>query len=224
MEAFCFCGFGICARVIIMRVMILVLLLLPALLWGEAYRYVDPRTGEVVFTDKPPAKQKVEPIKLRSPTVSQPYPTAPTAGTNGAEPAEITGEPATSSFSVEITSPTENETLRANDGRIIVTVPMPAGTAGKGYQIRFLLNGHAVALSSSGSATLDNLDRGTHTLTAELINRSGKVLATSAPRTFHLHRVSVLNPSHPANTPAPAPPSSPKRPANASVGPKGLHR
>lgn len=203
-----------------MRIVLILIFMAPALLLADAYRYVDPKTGATVFTDKPPASQKSDPIKLRSPTISKPYPTAPEAS-----PQQIESElkkAGDSAFNLTIISPENEENIRANDGKVVVTVGSNQPLGGKkGFLIRFLLDGNPVSVSPSFSSTLTNLDRGTHTISAELISKTGKVLATSEPHTFHVQRHSILKQNAGQNAPAsPTPPA----PSPRNSGPRRFRR
>ncbi len=196
-----------------MRFVLFLLILAPLLLQAEAYRYVDPKTGETVFTDKPPARQKSEPIKLKSPTISKPYPVAPREESpQEAEPSR-SDSPA---FTLKILSPENEENIRANDGKVIVTVGANQPLGGqKGFLIRFILDGKPVALTAALSTTLTNLDRGAHTISAELINKNGKVLAAAQPHTFYVQRHSILH-----KKPAQGAPPKPSRPVTPGPGPR----
>lgn len=203
-----------------MRIVLLLIFMAPALLLADAYRYIDPKTGATVFTDKPPASQKSDPIKLRSPTISKPYSTTPRESSQQVESDSKKADGAT--FNLSILSPENEENIRANDGKVTVTAGSNQLLGGKkGFLIRFLLDGKPVSVSSSFSSTLTNLDRGTHTISAELISKSGKVLATSQPHTFHVQRHSILNQNAGQNTPATV---TPPAPSPRNLGPRRFRR
>jgi len=207
-----------------MRIVLILIFIAPALLLADAYRYVDPKTGETVFTDKPPASQKAKPIKLRPPTISKPYPVTPPSETSEQtlqDPDSIKAEATV--FSLRIVSPENQETLRANNGNVTVTAESNQPLAGKkGFLIRFFLDGKPVSVSPSFSSALTNLDRGTHTISAELISKSGKVLAGSSTHTFHVQRHSILNQNAGTNAPATAP--TPPTPRSRDFGPRRFRR
>ncbi|HID83138.1 MAG TPA: DUF4124 domain-containing protein [Chromatiales bacterium] len=203
-----------------MRIILILVFMAPALLLADAYRYVDPKTGETVFTDKPPSSQKAKPIELKSPTISKPYPTKPKESSQAIESDLKKTDSAT--FNLSILSPENDENIRANDGKVIVTAGSNQPLGGKkGFLIRFLLDGKPVSISSSFSSTLTNLDRGTHTISAELISKSGKVLATAQPHTFHVQRHSILRQNTNPNA-ATSPPATTPSPRNS--GPRRFRR
>jgi hypothetical protein len=57
------------------------------------------------------------------------------------------------------------------------------------------LDGKQVA-GPTGNANfiLHDIERGEHQLSLELLNHSGKVIATSPSTTFYMHRTSVISP------------------------------
>ncbi|MBS1220075.1 MAG: hypothetical protein H6R21_3208, partial [Proteobacteria bacterium] len=55
------------------------------------------------------------------------------------------------------------------------------------------------------SVTLENLDRGSHTLQGQIVDARGEVLMSSETVTVHLHRQSVLAPQRAQPKPKPAP-------------------
>jgi hypothetical protein len=93
-----------------------------------------------------------------------------------------------------IASPASEETVRSNDGDVrveIVVIP----DLEPGQRIALLLDGEVVARQPSGSFELTALDRGAHTLQAQLVDRAGTVLAASDPVTFYMWRASALFPN-----------------------------
>jgi len=172
-----------------MRLIITLVCLLPALLAAEAYRYVDPKTGEVVFTDKPPVRQQADKIEIQQPLISTPYQAPATDNQRTSEQSE--GEEEAITASLSILSPQSDETIRSNAGTVEIAVSLTNAEQLKQFTIRYILDGETAVESPQLTATLDNVDRGTHSIGAELISRNGKVLAHAEPRTFHLQRVSI---------------------------------
>jgi hypothetical protein len=58
-----------------------------------------------------------------------------------------------------------------------------------------LLDGRAVATTTKSDYMLTGLDRGAHTLTVQVTNAHGNVLATSEQVTFYMWRASRLFPN-----------------------------
>lgn len=94
------------------------------------------------------------------------------------------------SLSIDIRTPTHDATIRSNPGIIRVEGELQ-GRLKVGQTIQLLLNHRpygAPQVPTSWSMT--NIDRGTHTLTLQIIE-NGKIIASSNTITVHLHRASV---------------------------------
>jgi hypothetical protein len=65
--------------------------------------------------------------------------------------------------------------------------------------------GLASSAGEDATFALSNIDRGTHTLTAEVVDGNGSVVFTSNQSTFHLQRYSIITAP---NRPVPAPHNS----------------
>ena len=111
--------------------------------------------------------------------------------------------------------------MRANDGNVTLTVtidpPLRQGSLLRA-QVDGNLNEQAIPGSGQPQATLTlpNLDRGTHEVSAVIMDTKGKVLLSSEPVTLHVQRTSLNQPGrvgNPNQAPtAPAAPSAPNVP------------
>ncbi|KJH84905.1 MULTISPECIES: DUF4124 domain-containing protein [Pseudomonadaceae] len=157
---------------------------LPAV--AEIYSYTDEQ-GNRVFTDRPGGRS-VESVKPgptnRMPAVETHRPQAP-------EPAP-TVDTAKHHYSLlEILAPQPDATIRDNAGGLLVKVASTPGLL-PGHRYRLLMDGYAAGLADGGSQfVLQNIDRGTHQLTVEVIDENGQPLQSSLPRTFHMMRTSL---------------------------------
>ncbi len=95
--------------------------------------------------------------------------------------------------SVSIASPQPETTIHNNNGNLDVTVAVspPLRTA-NGDVLTILLDDKAVASGTRLHYKLKGIDRGTHTLAAQITAADGKVLITSEPVTFYMWRASRL--------------------------------
>jgi hypothetical protein len=57
-----------------------------------------------------------------------------------------------------------------------------------------LVDGTQSGESASGSFELSNLDRGSHSLTAQVLDDADEVVVSSTPVTVFLHRYSAIKP------------------------------
>jgi hypothetical protein len=97
---------------------------------------------------------------------------------------------------LRIVAPAEDATVHDNQGNVSITVSVvPALQAQAGDRIVLLLDGRSAASGTGGQFTLTGVDRGTHTLAAQVTAADGAVRIASAPITFHMWRASRRFPS-----------------------------
>lgn len=168
--------------------------LLPALAAAGVYKWVDP-DGTVHYSDKP--QQGAEEVHVAPPQSYTPAP-LPTF-TPRPEPPKA---PAVyRQFS--ITSPEPDASFWDNTGALAVSFSLePALQTERGHKLVVLLDGQAQAPVAGTSTTLENVERGSHTLQGQITDATGTVLISSPSITVHLHRQSVLGPNR-ARKPAP---------------------
>lgn len=169
------------------------------------YRSVDAQ-GNVVFSDQPPAPgQQAETVEIREPTSFQSN-TPPAANDSNATwewdmRAQDAADQAIAYGGIVIASPANDEGVRANDGTLTVVVGVDPELQ-PGHLVEILLDGGLAGSANATSVALTEIERGTHTLEARIVDASGTVLATSSPVTFHMLRYAPLLAP---NRPRPAP-------------------
>ncbi len=98
--------------------------------------------------------------------------------------------------SIAVLLPADGETVFDNSGALVVDVAVsPALQATSGDQVRILIDGAAVAQEGRLSFQMSGVDRGSHTVEAQVVGKDGQVLITSAPVTFEMWQASKLFPS-----------------------------
>jgi hypothetical protein len=95
---------------------------------------------------------------------------------------------------IAIVAPAPEETVHSNEGKVTVSVGVPRGVA-PGNQVVILLDGQPVARGPATSFPLAGIERGTHTLQAQVVDGKGSTLVASQPVTFHMWQASQLFPS-----------------------------
>jgi hypothetical protein len=178
-----------------------VLMLLAASVQAAVYKSVNDK-GEVIYSDQPtPNAQR---LKLPELPTYKPPPVPDVSNTPETKPA------ANPYKRVKILQPENDATIRDNQGVVRVQVALDPPLMTKlGDKIQFYLDGkpHGMPVGSS-AISFSNLDRGTHTLSATVVNSSGAAVVSADPVVFHLHRESILNPNSPLFVkPAPRPKS-----------------
>jgi hypothetical protein len=184
-----------------MKLLPVLLILLAASVQADVYKSVNDK-GEVIYSDQPaPNAQRMKLPEL--PTYKAP-PIPGFSSTQETAPVAV----ASPYSSIKISAPENDATIRDNQGVVRVQVMLePPLMTNEGHKIQFSLNGepHGIPVGTP-SISFSNLDRGTYTLSASVVDAGGQVLMTSDPVVFHLHRESVLNPNNPLNVkPKPLP-------------------
>jgi len=168
--------------------------------------------GNVVFTDVPPRVQEsAEKVDLVAPN---------TFGTEQSGVATASDRPRRSERndeeeplatpvyrSLTIMAPGDQANVRENAGNVDVQAALDPRLH-PGHSLRLLLDDVPAASAGEDAIfSLTNVDRGTHTLKAEIVDDSGVVVFSGDPSTFHLQRYSKLNaPNRPKPTkPKPKP-------------------
>lgn len=206
----------------IMRIPLLVMLFFMSLsVSAEVYRSVD-EDGNVIFSDQPsPGAEEIKIDKIQ--TIDAP-PVKPKPLDTGSEKSRDKNKEAYSK--VAILTPTNDESISANDGNISVGVSVsPELQTKNGHQVVLFLDGNEVARSTSMKLDLTNLDRGTHTLAVAVMDEKGNEIKRSDTISFTVQRHSVQHPEStvgrpPAGTP-PGPTGGQPGPAGGTPGPTG---
>ncbi|RUM94303.1 MAG: hypothetical protein DSZ28_03925 [Thiothrix sp.] len=168
------------------------LICLPPITQAEIYKWVDEKG--IHFADEAPAGVDAETVIVQPPNSSAPPST--TSSDSATHPTDNTPEQDNDTFqstkrysTLNITHPNNDQAIRSNGGNVLVTCSLtPPLQADAGHQVRFILDGQAFAISSSCSTTLEELDRGIHYVSAEVVNQEGLILLRSDTTKFNLQR------------------------------------
>jgi hypothetical protein len=157
---------------------------------AEVYKSIGP-DGTVIFTDQPTEgaeKVYIPPV----PTYSAPK--LPEIRTRE-ETETQTGAARYSAFA--IASPAPEATIRDNTGSVPLRLRIePALQTDLGHRIQYQVDGvDQQEPTAATGITFSNLDRGSHTLSAKLLDADGAVLKSAAPVTIFVHRPSVNLPA-----------------------------
>ncbi len=165
---------------------LVLLLALPAAA-QNVYRTVDEH-GNVVFTDRQP-HEGAEPMELPELSVIE-APALPQAP--AAEDAPVRSErPPEIEFAV--VSPSEEETIWNTAMRLPVQLSLGVELP-PGAMLVIYLDDQVAARTRDTTVMLEGVERGTHTVRAELQTGTGRVLARTAPVTFFMRQQSALHP------------------------------
>lgn len=151
---------------------------------AEVYRYVD-KHGNHVFTDSPPEGAEKVPPK---PVMTMPFPKVRST-TNGTPESKKT---AIADYKITLLNPPADTVYRRGEGEVPVAVSVSPSLR-EGHRLEIQLDGK---LFQGKSIPLDDsIDRGTHTLTAQIVDAKGNVVAAAQSVSFHVQQTSALNPN-----------------------------
>lgn len=161
---------------------------------GKVYKWVMP-DGSIQYSDRP-QEEGAEQVDLPP---LQLYTAPPTPATSQAEDAEEKDEEAVARGydKVEFVKPTPGEVIRDNGGIVQVQLKLEPALQ-TGHSVEILLDGKSVGSGRATSASLSNVDRGSHSVSAVIKDDKGSTVASAPAVSFELKRVSRLLPARPA--------------------------
>ncbi len=153
---------------------------------AKLYRWVDD-SGEVHYSDKPPAGKTVKEHKVRSGSFYSP-PTGTKAAEGEEEETEEEGKP-TVYKTLKITSP-ESGALIRTAGRIAsISVSIePALDTEQGDSLQILVDGKVISKGSATSATVSGLSPGSHSASARIRSKDGKTMKSAGSVSFRIRQ------------------------------------
>lgn len=174
------------------KIVIIVLLAGSGFATAGVYRWVD-ENGQIHFSDK--AKAGAEQIKLKETSVyTPPAEIDPDAADQtkpdaGAADANINPDTVLEYEVISVVSPENNQVVRSTEGTVDISVELRPGLQ-PGHKIRVYLNGTQAAQDlETTQITLQNMDRGTHSLEVAVIDDKNNELKRSGAVSFHMLRL-----------------------------------
>jgi hypothetical protein len=156
----------------------------------QIYRTVDAN-GNVVFTDVPPVNRQGQPDGQKvtvepSNTYEPPVLAAPPQS-------QASSDSGVSSYYSELTvvAPVEDATIRDNAGEVLIQA-VSTPSLRSDHRMLLVMDGAPTEVEAiDGVFQLSNVDRGTHTAGARIVNGEGVVQIESSGVTFHLLRYAL---------------------------------
>ena len=157
----------------------------------QIYRTVDAN-GNVVFTDVPPVNRQGQPDGQKvtvepSNTYEPPVVAAPT-------PSQTSSSSGTASSyysELAVVAPVEDATIRDNAGEILIQA-VSTPPVRSDHRMLLVMDGAPTEVEAiDGVFELSNVDRGTHTAGARIVNGEGVTQIESPAVTFHLLRFAL---------------------------------
>ena len=173
---------------------ILLTICTPLALAGEVYRWVDAH-GNHVFSDELPAEdsdvtqvREVLIERIRTVPAFKPPPAPHRQRTTNLQSHQAR-------YSDFVIKQPENGAAKRDDaGKILVETHVEPALR-PGHFVILKMDGQPVASGKQTVFHLESIDRGTHTLTAELKNNAGQLLISTPPVSFTMLRNSLLSPT-----------------------------
>ena len=173
-----FIGYAISMRLVIFSVLIMLTVCANA---ETVYKTVD-ENGNIIFTDKP--SKNSEEIKLQKlQTIKNPN---PAKFTPRAKPS--VGDEGTVYKTFLISNPADGSGLRSNSGNVTVSLTLEPPLR-SGHKVIISLDGKEISSGTSTSVVVQMVDRGTHSVSASILDSKGAVLKSTSS-SFSLLRAS----------------------------------
>ena len=152
---------------------------------AEIYKTVDEK-GNVIYTDMKPRNSESEEVKLKpiTPIEKAPAISSAPAASNSPDTAKYYSD-------FKIIEPLNEATVRNKQRFSVQVFVQPKMLAG--HKVRLLLDGEIVETKRGTLFTLDDVERGAHTITAELLDAKRRVIESSS-NTIYVHRTTVSSP------------------------------
>lgn len=142
----------------------------------EIYKWVD-ENGNVHFSDQ--ATSGADKVEIK-PITTIPAIKVPSSGNDNSS------KEAVAPVSVSINSPANDSAFHSVEGNVSANVSVKP-SLGNGQTLRLKINGKEISSGSATSIQIESLDRGTHTFSAEITDKSGAVIASDTS-TFTIHK------------------------------------
>lgn len=153
--------------------------------WADSVFKQTSPDGTVEFSDTPTGGD-AERIEVETPTTYDFRTTSPLPQSRTEPTQKEQGY-----SNVSIISPAPDSTIRSNAGNLNVTGKVEPRLQ-RNHQVVLQSNGSTVGGPQKGlSFSLNNLDRGTHTLTLSVVDEKGKTLMTSQATTINILRAAA---------------------------------
>ncbi|MDH5425243.1 MAG: hypothetical protein OEY29_09635 [Gammaproteobacteria bacterium] len=170
-----------------MRLFTIFLLLLTFNVQAEFYKKINP-DGSVSYSDtETPGSEAITPPQI-TPSPAIKYNKKIPDDTSSVDGKALPYQ------SISITSPEDQAVIRGNNGNVTVSLSIqPALQTAFSHSINIFVDGKVIKTGiTTSSILLNDLDRGGHTITAQIVDLKKKLLKSSQSITVHIKRHSIL--------------------------------
>lgn len=171
-----------------MRILLLIILITASVsVAAPVYRWVDA-DGQVHFSDQPVTGAKK--ITLRESTIYS-APVSPETVAGSAAGGEAEDDTPFAYETIAIVNPETDQAIRSNEGQVNVSIELQPGLQ-PGHKIRVYLDGTQASDDlATTQISLQEVDRGTHSLEVGVIDDKGLELKRSDAVSFHVLRIAA---------------------------------
>lgn len=190
-------GTDACGMLQRMRWLSLLLILVFPAASGQVYRSVAP-DGTTTYSDQ--ASPGAHAVDLPPPSSYSPAKSTSPVATTGSvladpENAASEGVDGVASYDrFELVSPVPEDTIWDNTGAVDVAFDIRPKLR-EGDSVRVLVDGEPRLVIEAPVGRLEGLERGEHSLRAELLDADGEILKSSSSIIFYLHQHSLNSPA-----------------------------
>ena len=156
------------------------ILVLSSFAAAEIYKTVD-KNGRITYTDVPPTNTEAKPVELKT-INSLPSPPAIPIDTPSNNSA-----PNTLDYQIQVVAPENGRTLMADERSITVSVSLNQAL-NNGDLLAYKLDGDIITTTQEMAYTINEPPRGERSLTVDVVDTNGKILAQSNPVTLLVMR------------------------------------
>ncbi|WP_460140470.1 DUF4124 domain-containing protein [Pseudomonas sp. S2_E01] len=153
---------------------------------AEVFTYIDAQ-GNRVFTDQPGAgNAKRVPLATSNRMSANPTGAAPVKPS-----AKADAKPPLRYDMLRVLVPEPDATIRSSTGELIVSITHEPGLQ-PGHRYRLFLDGQPTAEPGQSPVfALNNIDRGSHQLSIEILDAQGRTVERTPNQPFHMQRISL---------------------------------
>lgn len=168
------------------KLMYLVFLIMVGTSYAAIYMDTN-KDGSITYSDTPSKGAK----RIQAPSTNSVPPKNPVNSSSDQEQSNVKPAESSTYSKLDIIAPKDKETISNQPSIPVIMSVEPNLQAGD--KIQLYLNGKPAGIpSSSVSQRLGLLNRGTHTINAQIISKENQVLKSSKTITIFVHRNSVL--------------------------------
>lgn len=156
----------------------------------SVYKTVDEE-GRVSYSDKPPANRDAESDEDKAelpPVNAIPEQAIERRG----EPSQRNRDTQTPNYQVSIISPTPETSVPPGQRDLSIVAALDQSLEPE-HELVYYMDGERLAQTRERQFLVQEIYRGSHIITVQVVDADDRVLARSEPVTVHVHRPSVIN-------------------------------